>query len=51
MVELRVGPALDALPDLEAEGVGPFDFVFIDADKIHTPDYFTWAVDAPVPVA
>lgn len=45
LVELRVGPALDSLPGLEAEGVGPFDFVFIDADKIHTPDYFTWALD------
>jgi predicted O-methyltransferase YrrM len=48
-VDLRVGPALDALPALEAEGVGPFDFVFIDADKIHTPDYFTWAVDRTRP--
>ncbi|HMJ73860.1 MAG TPA: O-methyltransferase [Solirubrobacterales bacterium] len=44
LVELRVGPALDSLPALEAEGAGPFDFVFIDADKIHTPDYFTWAL-------
>jgi predicted O-methyltransferase YrrM len=49
LVELRVGPALDALPGLEAEGVGPFDFVFIDADKIHTPDYFTWALDRTRP--
>lgn len=45
LVELRVGPALDSLPALDAEGAGPFDFVFIDADKIHTPDYFTWALD------
>ncbi len=49
LVELRVGPALDSLPALEAEGAGPFDFVFIDADKIHTPDYFTWAVDRTRP--
>ena len=49
LVELRVGPALEALPDLEAEGAGPFDFVFIDADKIHTPDYFTWALDRTRP--
>ena len=34
---------------LEAEGVGPFDFVFIDADKIHTPDYFAWALDRTRP--
>jgi predicted O-methyltransferase YrrM len=49
LVELRVGPALDSLPDLEAEGAGPFDFVFIDADKIHTPHYFTWALDRTRP--
>lgn len=49
LVELRVGPALDSLPALDAEGVGPFDFVFIDADKIHTPDYFTWALDRTRP--
>lgn len=45
VVDLRVGPALDALPALEAEGAGPFDFVFIDADKVHTPDYFAWSLD------
>lgn len=49
LVELRVGPALDSLPAMDAEGVGPFDFVFIDADKIHTPDYFTWALDRTRP--
>jgi predicted O-methyltransferase YrrM len=37
LVDLRVGPALEQLPQLEAEGVGPFDLTFIDADKIHTP--------------
>jgi predicted O-methyltransferase YrrM len=45
LVDLRIGPALDQLPALEAEGVGPFDLTFIDADKIHTPDYFAWALD------
>lgn len=45
VVDLRVGPALDALPDLEAEGAGPFDLAFIDADKVHTPDYFAWALE------
>jgi predicted O-methyltransferase YrrM len=43
-VELRVGKALDLLPRLHAEGAGPFDLVFIDADKPNTPDYFDWAV-------
>jgi predicted O-methyltransferase YrrM len=45
VVELRVGPALETLSELEEEGVDPFDFVFIDADKVNTPNYFTWALD------
>jgi len=45
LVDLRVGPALGQLPGLEEEGAGPFDLTFIDADKIHTPDYFAWALD------
>jgi predicted O-methyltransferase YrrM len=44
-VELRVGPALETLTELEDEGAGPFDFVFIDADKVNTPNYFAWALD------
>ncbi len=48
-VELRVGAALDLLPALEAENAGPFDLVFIDADKVHTPDYFAWALDRTRP--
>jgi predicted O-methyltransferase YrrM len=43
-VEVRVGTALGTLPKLEAEGAGPFDLVFIDADKPNMPDYFDWAV-------
>lgn len=45
VVEIGVGPALDQLPQLEADGVGPFDLTFIDADKVHTPDYFAWALE------
>lgn len=45
VVELRVGPALEALPTLAAEGAGPFDLTFIDADKVNTPGYFAWALD------
>ncbi|MDZ4287233.1 MAG: O-methyltransferase [Prosthecobacter sp.] len=44
VVEVRVGSALDTLPRLAAEGCGPFDFVFIDADKENYPEYFTWAL-------
>ena len=43
-VDLRVGRAAESLPRLAAEGAGPFDFVFIDADKAGTPEYFTWAL-------
>jgi len=44
VVELRVGRALDALPQLAAEGRGPFDLIFIDADKPSTADYFAWSL-------
>ena len=44
VVELRIGPALESLPRLAAEGRGPFDLIFIDADKQSTPDYFGWAL-------
>jgi predicted O-methyltransferase YrrM len=51
LVEVRVGPALETLPRLDQEGVGPFDLVFIDADKVHTPEYFAWALDHTRPGA
>ena len=41
-VEVRVGRAIDTLPSVAAEG--PFDLIFIDADKPRTPGYFQWAV-------
>jgi len=41
-IEVRVGKALDTLPQLVTQG--PFDLIFIDADKPSTPDYFDWAV-------
>jgi predicted O-methyltransferase YrrM len=44
-VEVRVGPALEALPGLEHHDAAPFDFVFIDADKVNTPNYFRWSLD------
>ena len=43
-VDVRVGPALDLLPVLEREPGGPFDLVFIDADKHNNPSYIEWAV-------
>ncbi len=49
VVEIRAGKALDQLPGLAEEGVGPFDLTFIDADKEHTPDYFSWALERTRP--
>ena len=43
-VDIRVGRALDTLPQLAAGGAGPFDLVFIDADKPPTAEYFQWAL-------
>ena len=43
-VSIRVGRALDTLAALAKEGLPPFDFVFIDADKQSIPEYFDWAL-------
>jgi predicted O-methyltransferase YrrM len=43
-VEIMVGPAIETLPRLVAEQYQPFDFVFIDADKPGTADYFVLAL-------
>lgn len=43
-VDIRVGPAADALAAMVAAGEGPFDLVFIDADKPGNPIYFDHAV-------
>jgi predicted O-methyltransferase YrrM len=43
-VEVRIGPALETLPLLAAEASGPFDLIFIDADKESTAEYFRWAL-------
>lgn len=39
-IDIRLGPALETLPRL----AGPFDLIFIDADKPGYTDYFGWAV-------
>ena len=43
-VTVRVGSALESMTELHSENAGPFDLVFIDADKPSTPDYFDGAV-------
>ena len=45
LVDLRVGAALDELPRIADAGEGPFDLVFIDADKDNQHNYLAWALD------
>jgi predicted O-methyltransferase YrrM len=42
LVDVRVGPALELLPSLG--GDGPFDVIFIDADKGGYTEYLSWAI-------
>jgi predicted O-methyltransferase YrrM len=43
-VEVRLGRALDTLQQLGSGNAGPFDLIFIDADKPSLPEYFLWAL-------
>ena len=45
VVDIRVGPALATLPGL----TGPFDFVFLDADKVNLPGYLAAALELSRP--
>ncbi|MDQ6779501.1 MAG: O-methyltransferase [Actinomycetota bacterium] len=49
LVEQRIGPAIETLPQLVAEGRGPFDLIFIDADKSGYPDYLPWTLELSAP--
>ncbi|MBZ5492908.1 MAG: O-methyltransferase [Acidobacteriia bacterium] len=44
VVEIRVGAATDSLQKLLSEGRGPFDLIFIDADKPGYADYLQWCL-------
>jgi predicted O-methyltransferase YrrM len=48
-VEVRVGPAIDTLRRLKEDGTGPFDFIFIDADKPSNPEYLKRALELSRP--
>ena len=48
-IEIRLGKAIDILPQLKAEGAGPFDMIFIDADKPPYTEYFKWALQLSRP--
>ncbi len=44
IIDIRVGKAIESLAKIEAEDIGPFDFIFIDADKPPYPEYFEYAL-------
>ena len=43
-VDLRIGKALDILPQIIEENGEPFDMIFIDADKPPYTEYFDYAL-------
>jgi caffeoyl-CoA O-methyltransferase len=43
-VEIRVGDARELLAKIAESDEGPFDLVFIDADKEGYPEYLEWAL-------
>ncbi len=49
VAEVRIGRALDLLPGMQSEGLGPFDLVFIDADKANNVPYVKWALELTRP--
>lgn len=48
-IELHTGNAREVMPRLIEDGYGPFDLVFIDADKASIPEYFAWSVQMSRP--
>jgi len=44
IVDVRIGKAIDLLPQLHANNEGPFDMIFIDADKTPYTEYFQWSL-------
>lgn len=48
-IDLRLGDALEILPQLARESGGKFDLVFIDADKANIPAYFEWSLQMSHP--
>jgi caffeoyl-CoA O-methyltransferase len=49
VIDIRLGKAIDILPALKAANEGPFDMIFIDADKPPYADYFQWALKLSKP--
>src|SRR6267154_1649874 len=44
IVDIRVGDATKTMQELVKEGAGPFDVIFLDANKDGYPTYFEWAL-------
>jgi caffeoyl-CoA O-methyltransferase len=44
LVDVRIGKAIELLPQLLANNEGPFDMIFIDADKPPYTEYFQWSL-------
>jgi len=44
VVDVRVGDATKTMSELLKEGAGPFDLIFLDANKDGYPTYFEWAL-------
>lgn len=44
IVDIKIGKAIDLLPQLQANNEGPFDMIFIDADKPPYTEYFQWSL-------
>ena len=44
IVDIRIGKAIDLLPVIAQNNEGPFDMIFIDADKAPYTEYFQWAL-------
>ncbi len=44
VVDIRIGKAIDLLPLLQTNNEGPFDMIFIDADKPPYTEYFQWSL-------
>jgi caffeoyl-CoA O-methyltransferase len=49
LIDIRLGKAIDILPALKAANEGPFDMIFIDADKPPYAEYFQWALKLSKP--
>jgi predicted O-methyltransferase YrrM len=43
-IEIRVGDAARIMPQLVSEGAGPFDLIFLDANKDGYPTYYDYSL-------